>query len=365
MDIKLTDTDHDEIFSRIKSYKKLDKIYEEGGSLLARGDCLRTLKTIYEQGLNKVKLVYIDPPFSTNTEFRISENGGRTSTISSSKNDVLAYSDKLTGEEYLDFIRNVLIALKKVMTEDSSIYFHIDYKIGHYVKIIMDEVFGIDNFKNDITRIKCNPKNFHRRSYGNIKDLILFYAQGDYVWNNPTAKHSALDIERLFPKIDKNGRRYTTNPLHAPGETSKGESGQDWNGLKPPAGRHWRHSIAVLNDLEEKGLIEWSKNGNPRKIIYAHEQVKKGKKLQDIWEFKDPVHPQYPTQKNIDLLKQIIVASSNEGDVVLDCFAGSGTTLVAAKSLGRNCIGIDRSEHALRITQERLKSTSINASLLE
>ena len=198
MDLRLTNKDHEKIFSHIKGYKKLNKVYEEDGSYLAKGDCLKTLKTIYELQNTKVDLVYIDPPFSTNTEFRVSSNGGRTSTISSSKNDVLAYSDKLTGEEYLDFIRNVLIALKQVMSDDASIYFHIDYKIGHYIKIIMDEVFGFNNFKNDITRIKCNPKNFQRRSYGNIKDLILFYAQGDYTWNNPTTKHSQSDIERLF-----------------------------------------------------------------------------------------------------------------------------------------------------------------------
>ena len=152
--------------------------------------------------------------------------------------------------------------------------------------------------------------------------------------------------------------------MHAPGETSKGNSGQDWNGVKPPVGRHWRHSTDVLDDLEKNGLIEWSKNGNPRKIIYADQQVQKGKKTQDIWEYKDPAHPDYPTQKNIELLKSIVLASSNEGDTVLDCFAGSGTTLIASKELGRNWIGIDKSEPALNTATKRLKNTPSNVKLV-
>lgn len=356
MDLKFTVDDHDTVLAKIEAYDKLNKVYSEDTGYLIEGDCLKALKTIAELDGRKVALVYIDPPFSTNTEFRVSADGKRTSTISSSKQDILAYSDKLTGQEYLDFIRNVLISLKNVMADDASIYFHIDYKIGHYIKVIMDEVFGLDSFKNDITRIKTNPKNFHRKAYGNIKDLILFYARGNYTWNSPAIAHSASDIERLFPKLDVNGKRYTTNPLHAPGETAKGLSGQAWNGVMPPAGRHWRHSPEVLDELEKNGLIEWSKNGNPRKIVYADAQVKKGKKMQDIWEFKDPAYPDYPTQKNIDLLKSIILASSNPGDLVLDCFAGSGTTLVASKELGRHWIGIDRSKPALKVSEKRLRN---------
>lgn len=306
----------------------------------------------------KVDLVYIDPPFATNTDFRVASNGGRTSTISSSKSDNIAYSDKMIGKDYLDFLREVLTNLRSVMSENASIYLHIDYKVGHSVKLLMDDVFGSENFKNDITRIKCNPKNFGRKSYGNVKDLILFYAWGDYTWNNPSHEHTERDIEKLFPKTDKNGRRYTTNPLHAPGETLDGPSGQPWEGISPPPGRHWRYAPAVLDELERQGLIEWSSTGNPRKIVFADDQIAKGKKAQDIWEFKDPMFPKYPTQKNLDLLKFIIQASSNPGDLVLDCFAGSATTLVAANQLERNWIGIDQSKSALRVSKKRISEES-------
>ena len=217
----------------------------------------------------------------------------------------------------------------------------------------MDEIFGIDNFRNDITRIKCNPKNFDRCAYGNIKDLILFYSKTkNVIWNNPTTKYTDTDIERLFPKTDKNGRRYTTIPLHAPGETKSGATSQEFKGIKPPNGRHWRCSPEELEELDKNGLIEWSKNGVPRKIIYADE--KDGKKMQDIWEYKDPQYPSYPTEKNLDLLKNIILASSNENSYVLDFFCGSGTTLLAANQLSRNWIGIDASSAAIKTTQEKL-----------
>ena len=241
----------------------------------------------------------------------------------------------------------------ELLSDKGSIYLHIDYKIGHYVKIIMDEIFGIENFRNDITRIKCNPKNFNRNAYGNIKDLILFYSKTkNNIWNSPQVPYSKDDIERLFKKIDSNGRRYTTIPLHAPGETKQGSTGEEFNGIKPPIGRHWRCAPSELKLLDEQGLIEWSKNGVPRKIIYADE--KSGKKMQDIWEYKDPQYPNYPTEKNLDLLKNIISASSNPDSIVLDFFCGSGTSLIAAELLNRKWIAIDKSTKAIEIAQKRL-----------
>lgn len=311
------------------------------------------LKTLLHNNI-KVDLIYIDPPFATNNIFRIGKN--RTNTISSHLNDEIAYSDNLKGAEFLEFLRERLIFAKEILSDTGSIYLHIDYKIGHYVKIIMDEIFGMDNFRNDITRIKCNPKNFDRNAYGNIKDLILFYSKTkNIIWNNPTIPYSEDDIERLFPKIDTNGRRYTTIPLHAPGETKTGETSQVFKGLKPPAGRHWRCSPKKLEELDNNGLVEWSKNGIPRKIIYADEKT--GKKTQDIWEYKDPQYPQYPTEKNLDLLKNIILASSNKDSYVLDFFCGSGTTLLAAEQLGRKWIGIDISEAAIKTAQKKLPDT--------
>lgn len=320
---------------------------------LIHGDNLPVLKTLVEDFAGRVDLIYIDPPFATNGYFKISEE--RANTISSSNGDAVAYSDILVGEDFLEFLRERLIFLRELLSERGSIYLHIDYKIGHYVKLIMDEIFGRKNFRNDITRIKCNPKNFYRKAYGNIKDLILFYSKSEtLIWNEPCVPFSEEDKKRLFKKIDKDGRLYTTIPLHAPGETSNGSTGKEWRGMMPPKGRHWRSDPVALEKLDKQGLIEWSTSGVPRKKIFLDE--KDGKKMQDIWEFKDPQYPEYPTEKSLDLLKFIVEASSNEGDLVLDCFCGSGTTLVAAQLLNRNWIGIDKSDHAIKITRKKLDS---------
>ncbi len=328
-------------------------------NLLIKGDNIKSLEyLITNRDLKgKIELIYIDPPFATNGNFTITN--GRASTISNSKNGKIAYTDKLLGQDFIEFLRKRLILLKELLSEQGSIYLHIDYKIGHYVKILMDEVFGIENFRNDITRIKCNPKNFKRLGYGNIKDLILFYSKSDKpVWNEPIEPYSQEDIVKLFPKKDKNGRRYTTVPIHAPGETQNGNSSKPFKGMLPPKGRHWRTNVKTLEKWDKEGLLEWSSTGNPRKKIYVDER--KGKRVQDIWEFKDPQYPTYPTEKNQGLLDLIIKTSSNPNSIVLDCFCGSGTTLKSAHLLGRKWIGIDKSDLAIEASKNKLNTLSGN-----
>ena len=173
---------------------------------LIHADNLSALKTLLDNYVGKIDLIYIDPPFATNGHFKISED--RANTISSGSGDAIAYSDTLIGADFLEFLRERLIFLRELLSERGSIYLHIDYKIGHYVKLIMDEVFGRETFRNDITRVKCNPKNFSRKAYGNIKDLILFYSKSATpTWNNPSMPFSEQDEERLFKKIDNGGRR--------------------------------------------------------------------------------------------------------------------------------------------------------------
>lgn len=324
-----------------------------GTNLLLQADNLLALKhLLINQGLAKrIDLIYLDPPFATRNVFSLS--AGRANTISSSKAGTTAYRDTLTGKEYLAFLRARLLLLRELLSPQGSIYLHIDYKVGHYVKVLMDEVFGIENFRSDISRVKCNPKNFPRKGYGNIKDMILFYSKSqDLIWNEPYEPYTEEDLKRLFPKKDADGRAYTTIPLHAPGETQNGKTAQPFRGMLPPEGRHWRSEVAVLEAWDAQGLIEWSKNGNPRKKIYADER--KGKRMQDIWEFKDPQYPVYPTEKNADLLEFIIRTSSLPSSTVLDCFCGSGTTLLAAEKLGRSWIGIDASDLAVEQCQHKL-----------
>lgn len=350
----------EKILSSIKSVKLgLDDTLIDN-NLIIKGENLGVLKALLDKGYRgKVDLIYIDPPFATNNTFRASDS--RSNTISRSNKDEIAYIDDKVGEEFIEFLRERLIVLRELLSDRGSIYLHIDYKIGHYVKIIMDEVFGINNFRNDITRIKCNPKNFKRKGYGNIKDLILFYTKNEnFIWNEPLVPRAEDEISRLFKKVDKDGRRYTTTPLHAPGETKNGPTGQVWKDMLPPKGRHWRYNPSVLSELDEQGLIEWSKTGVPRKIIYANDLIYK--RLQDIWEYKDLQNPEYPTQKNLELLELIVKTSTLKESIVLDCFCGSGTTLVAANNLGRKWIGIDESDRAIKVARKRIDDRGLFGS---
>ena len=324
-------------------------------SLLIHGENIEGLNYLLanKKLKGKVDLVYIDPPFATGGNFTITN--GRATTISNSKNGDIAYTDTLKGNDFIEFIRERLILIKELLSERGSLYLHIDYKIGHYVKVMMDEVFGIENFRNDITRVKCNPKNFDRIGFGNVKDLILFYTKSSNpIWNEPREKYTEKDFEKLFPKKDKQGRRYTTVPIHAPGETENGKSNHPFKGILPPEGRHWRTDVETLEQWDKEGLIEWSSTGNPRKIIYADER--EGKRVQDIWEYKDPQYPTYPTEKNSDILDLIIKTSSIVDSIVLDCFCGSGTTLKSAQINNRKWIGIDQSEHAIKATIEKIET---------
>jgi adenine-specific DNA-methyltransferase len=222
----------------------------------------------------------------------------------------------------------------------------------------MDEIFGPRNFRNWITRKKCNPKNYTRKTYGKISDFILFYTKSDnYVWNRPFEGWTPERVEKEYQYIEKGtGRRYKKVPIHAPG-VRNGETGKPWRGMEPPPGKHWQFRPKVLEEMDARGEIYWSPNGNPRRKIYLDESP--GVSVQDIWlDFKD-AHNQnikitgYPTEKNPDLLARIIQTSSDPGDMVLDCFAGSGTTLDVASQLERRWIGIDNSPQAIATTLRR------------
>ena len=324
------------------------------------GDNLEGLRRIAHIGVT-VDLVYIDPPFATNNDFLIDTD--RANSISASGK--MAYSDKTRGAAYLDELCLRFRAIREVMSPIGSIYVHIDVKMEHHVRLLLDDVFGAQNFRNSITRIKCNPKNFARYSFGNIKDTILFYSMSPsrITWNPQKEPMSFDDIERLYPLVDAEGRRYTTTPLHAPGVTLNGPTGRAWRGMMPPAGRHWRYSPQKLDLLDAAGMIAWSATGNPRKIRYAHDldndEDTPSKLPQDVWEYKDPQRALYPTQKNEEMLERIILASSNSDDTVLDCYAGSGGTLLQAHKLGRHFIGMDNSPAARSVLERRLRDANV------
>ena len=344
--------DYDSILNRAS---KCTSSYNfNGNSFVLHGDNFDAMSALLKHYQGKVDLVYIDPPFNTDQVFSISDN--RASTISRSKTGEIAYSDVMTKDQFLKFMYDRMVLIRELLSDKGSLYIHIDTKMGHYFKVMLDEIFGENNYKNDITRIKSNPKNFSRRAYGNQKDMILFYSKTNKnIWNDVRIPCNDDELASRFTKIDEQGRRYTTIPLHAPGESSPSSpTGQPWRGMNPPVGRHWRTDPSEFDRLDALGLIEWSSNGNPRIKKFADEH--QGKKIQDVWTYKDPQYPLYPTEKNMEMLELIIAQSSLEGSYVMDCFAGSGSTLFAANKLNRKFIGIDKSEVAINIIKERLNN---------
>lgn len=322
------------------------------GNILIHGDNLIALHCLLKEFKGKIDLIYIDPPYNTSQVFYSGLN--RVSTISSSKRDGVAYDDRMPKEQYLEFLRERLILMRELLSARGSIYLHIDYKIGHYVKIIMDEVFGEGNYKNDISRIKSNPKNFQRKAYGNEKDMILFYSKNrsKNIWNDIAEPISSEESEKRFKMMDPDGRRFTTIPLHAPGESGNGPTSGPWRGMLPPEGRHWRTSPEEFDRLDMEGRIHWSSSGNPRMKRYADEH--RGDKIQDVWVFKDPQYPIYPTEKNHQMLERIIMQSSEPDSIVMDCFAGGGTTLKVASELGRRWIGVDQSDVSIKTIRDSM-----------
>lgn len=337
---------------RPKSYRVLHSPDRPTINTLYYGDNLAILEDLATNAdlVGKTQLIYIDPPYATNSRF-------------SNRNLEFAYEDMLTGSTFLEFLRQRLILMRELLTNDGAIYLHLDSKMVFETKLIMDEIFGPKNFRSFITRKKSNPKNYSKKQYGNISDFLLFYSKSQTMkfnvqrtpWSEDAGKKEYQYIE------EGSGRRYKKVPIHAPG-VRNGATGREWRGMLPPPGKHWQYTPERLDAMDAKGEIYWSPTGNPRRKIYL--DTAPGIAMQDIWlDFKD-AHNQnikitgYPTEKNLDLLKTIIQASSDEGDLVIDAFAGSGTTLEAADILGRSWVGIDNSPLAISTIEKRFEAGS-------
>ena len=328
-------------------FKSMNKYSDDAIRRLYHGDNLDVLQHLMNDDkiAGRVDLIYIDPPYNTGNAFE-------------TRDFKWAYHDKFTTQDYLCFMSARLKLLHELLSQTGSIYVHLDSNMVFHVKILMDEIFGEENFRGMITRKKCKSKNFTRKTYGNISDYILFYTKSDSpTWNRPYEEWADEKILKEYPFIEEGtGRRHKRVPCHAPG-TRNGATGGMWRGMLPPPGKHWQYTPDKLDEMDARGEIYWSSNGNPRRKVYLDQS--KGVPVQDIWLDYLDVNNQnthvtgYPTEKNIDMLKRIIETSSNPGDIVLDCFAGSGTTLVAAEELGRQWIGVDIGDESIRIIQER------------
>jgi DNA modification methylase len=325
-------------------------------NMLIFGDNLQALKTLVERkkagklcntdGTPGVRLIYIDPPFATRQEFR-------------GTHDQKAYQDKISGAQFIEFLRKRLILMRELLADDGSIYVHLDIKKMHYLKVIMDEIFKEENGVSEIVWKRINAKGNVQRKWGAVHETILFYAKSNssYLWNQTLRELDPDYVEEMYRYVEEEtGRRYRLGDLTAP--ASRASKGQiyTWKGYSLSASRCWVYSIDNMQKLEDAGRIVYTKTGYPQFKRYLDENL--GEKIPDWWDDINPVTGNemvnYPTQKPETLLERVITASSKAGDIVLDGFAGSGTTCAVAEKLGRRWIGIDVGKLAIYTVQKRM-----------
>lgn len=342
--------------------------YPKGG-LLFHGDNKEVLAHLLANGFRgKVNLIYIDPPFDSGADYvRKVQLRGATGTTkidgeTYTLGEQIQYTDIWANDNYLQFMYERLLLLKELLAEDGSIYLHCDWHKSHHLRVLLDEVFGAENLKNEIIWKRTSARS-DSKTFNHIHDTILFYSKGCLIkWNNVLLPHPEDYLERYYNYKNNDGRRFMALNLTADG-IRKGSSGLPWRGYDPNSlNNHWKYSIEKLEKLDAEGRIYWpdKEGGWPRLKKYLDET--QGRAIQSIWDDIYTVNSQaverteYPTQKPETLLERIINSSSNPGDLVLDCFTGSGTTAVVAQKLGRRWIGCDINKGAIQTTARRLQS---------
>jgi len=325
-----------------------------------------------------LKLIYIDPPFDVGADFSMDiEIGGDTFTKKPNILEEIAYRDTWGkgADSFIAMIYERLILMRDLLAEDGSIYVHCDWRVNSYIRLALEEVFGQDKFRNQVIWKRTGARS-GTLGFNIIDDSILFFSRSDRLtWNTQYVPYSQDYLDNFFRYRDSAGRRYRLTILTAPGKRT-GSSGETWRGYNPTQkGRHWafpkymrprlknpatEHLQEALNELDKMGRIHWpDKEGGVPSFMQFEDEME-GVELQSIWADISPVGAQaleridYPTQKPEALLDRIIKASSNEGDLVADFFAGSGTTAAVAEKLGRKWIVSDLGKFAIHTTRKRL-----------
>ena len=307
-----------------------------------------------------LKLIYIDPPFDVGADFSMDiEIGGETFHKEPNLLEQIAYRDTWGrgADSFISMIYERLILMRDLLHNEGSIYVHCDWRVNGYVRLVLDEVFGKEHFRNNISWQR-NTSHNDGNKFGCVHDTLLFYVKSEsYTYNRQDIPRTEKEIETRFPLIEKEtGRRYVSDNLAAAGQGPPRRFGDKI--IAPPSGNHWRFSQENIDKNLAEGRIIFSSSGIPRFKRYADDIA--GKPVQDIWTDFMAVSSQssellgYPTQKPEALLDRIIKASSNEGDLVADFFCGSGTTAAVAEKLGRKWIVSDLGKFAIHTTRKRL-----------
>ncbi len=340
-----------------------DTLEEGWKNKLIWGDNLLVMGSLLEKFAGKIDLIYIDPPFATGTDFSFTASVGDEDLELNKEQSSIeekAYRDTWGRgiSSYFSMLSSRLDLMANLLSPSGKIYIHLDYRLAHYVRVLLDERLGIDAYRNEIAWKRSNPKN-DPKQYGRIHDTLLYYAASEAEFYPVYGDYREEYVEQAYRHRDPDGRRFRLLPLHATHKFSEKDENTRIFGdkvLRPPSGKFWRWSQKKIDEAMITGLIVVSPNDIPQYKKYL--DTAKGVAAQSLWDDIGQLTKKetlaYPTQKPEALLERIVEASTRQGDLVADFFCGSGTTLSVAEKLGRRWIGCDLGRWGIHVTRKRL-----------
>jgi len=333
------------------------------------GDKKYVLPSLLPEFAGKVNLIYIDPPFDTGADFSFTANvpdhpdAAEDDSFAFTKEPSIieqkAYRDTWGRglDSYLQWFYETAVLLHELLHENGSIYVHLDWHVGHYAKCVLDEVFGQDGCLNEIIW-KRTSAHSDSMTYNHVHDVIFFYTKTpQFTWNPQYTEHSEDYETTKYCHVDEKGRRYRLDNITSP--NPRPNMTYVWKGFPPPE-KGWRYSKETMARLDAEGRIWCPSDKTKRPQLKRYLDESKGRPLDSVWTDLNPVNSQavervdYRTQKPEGLLERILKASTNEGDLVLDCFCGSGTTAAVAEKLKRRWITGDLGRFSIHTARKRL-----------
>lgn len=307
---------------------------------------------------NMFKLIYIDPPFLSGTRYSVKQRSGGDADSSSKLSETFTYSDKWQShQDYLEFMKPRLEAMRDLLAENGSLWVHLDWHISHYVKVMLDEIFGYSNFVNEIVWKRTNSPKAQSKGFGTQHDVILLYTVNaqDFQIKPTYREHDSRSLKPYSYKDDKG--KFRLIEIEAQGiQRTQDRKQFEWRGRTAP----YLYKREKLDEWWENGIIYRSKNGRYTKKQYLKDSP--GLLVSDFWHDIAPVqgaskeNTGFLTQKPEALLDRVIRSSTEEGDLIGDFFAGSGTTAIVSEKLNRRWILCDESESSLDVIRKRIDS---------
>ncbi len=333
------------------------------------GDNLQVMSHLLKEFRGKVDLIYIDPPFDSKADYKKSIRvKSKTLNSESSNFEEKQYTDIWSNDSYLQFIYERILLLKELLSETGTIYVHCDYRKSHHIRLIMDEVFGTENFINEIIWKRRSGVLAQSSRFGNGTDTIFSFAKSSlYKFFPQYTKEGTEDyVKERFKYEEDDGRKYRLSPLLSPSYSPT--LIYDYEGYKSPA-KGWSVSPDTMKRLHQENRLVFPEDKNKRIQRKQYLDEWPGRPIQNLWDDIAPINPQakeridYPTQKPVKLIKRIIETSSEPGDLVLDTFGGCGSTAIASLETGRRFITCDINSGAIYETIKRVVSCNGSAEV--